>query len=399
MTVLTSLEPSISVERLYPENAAFMARTDLKQTRMLSYTAFNQDSVTCLLMGLLGKRSSVRHRSGVTDEVFAVLNRAGLPFDEDVWIYETGRQAEKHADDLIEAGKKLFWPYPLKEGRFPQSAHLVPPDLWQRLNAKQHLDELVACENLSNREIFTVDQLLASGFKKPAYLKAGGELATGNGYVVRYCHDCASWDDALQWFGSLDAVENVIVEDAIAVHSCWCAAIIVEQDQTSFAGAAEQTFTSPGCQSGSIIDPQNLLPAAGVQLAIEVGEAARGKGFIGMAGLDIGLTTDGRFIIFDPNFRFNASSSQVLFHDSATHRSGLSTSYSFYVSTQLQLSELAQSLRGPIDDGWFVPTRLIDGKLLPAARGKSVCSGFVLGENRHDVIARHDRLTAIIKAR
>jgi len=36
---------------------------------------------------------------------------------------------------------------------------------------------------------------------------------------------------------------------------------------------------------------------------------------------------------------------------------------------------------------------------LPAARGKSVCSGFVLGENRHDVIARHDRLTAIIKAR
>jgi len=352
-----------------------------------------------LLMGLLGKRSSVRHRSGVSDEALGVMDRAGLAFEEDVRVYETGRQAERHADKLIEEGKKLFWIYPLAEGRFPQSAHLVPPDLWRWLNAKQHLDQLVAGENMSNREIFTIDQLFASGFKKPVYLKAGGDLATGWGYAVRYCHDRASWLEAVQWFGSLDGVETVIVEDVIAVRSCWCAAIVVEQNKTSFAGAAEQVFTSPGQQSGSIIDPQNLLPAAGVQLAIDVGEAARDKGFIGMAGLDIGLATDGRFIVFDPNFRFNASSSQVLFHGSAAQRSGLSASHSFHVTTPLQLSDLVQRLHGPIDDGWFVPTRLIDGKLLPAAKGKSVCTGFVLGENRHDAIARCDRLTAIVKAR
>jgi len=399
MTVLSRLESSISVERLYPKDAAYMARTDLEQTRMLGYTPFNLDAVTSLLMGLLGKRSSVRHRSGVSDEVLGVMDRAGLAFEEDVRVYETGRQALKHADHLIEAGKKLFWPYPLAAGRFPQSAHLVPPDLWRWLNAKQHLDQLVAGKNLSNREIFTIDQLRASGFKKPVYLKAGGDLATGWGYGVRYCHDRASWLEAVQWFGALGDVETVIVEDEIAVRSCWCATIVVEQDQTSFAGAAEQIFSSPGHQSGSIIDPENLLPDRGVQLAIEVGEAARDKGFIGVAGLDIGLTTDGRFIVFDPNFRFNASSTQVLFHGSAAHRSGLSASHSFHASVPLVFPELVQRLRGPIDDGWFVPSRLIDGKLLPATRERSVCTGFVLGENRHDVIARRDRLTAILNAR
>jgi len=398
MTDLPRLEPSIPQKQLYPDHAAFMARTDHTQTRLLGYTSFNLDAVTTLLIGLLGHRSTIRHRSGVTDEILAVLERTGLTSMEDMRIYETTEQAEQHADQLIEEGKKLFWPYPLPTDRYPVSAHLVPPDIMRQLNAKQNLEQLVPAQNLVHRQIHSIEHLHENGFKKPVYLKAGGDLATGWGYAVRHCPNRKSWRQAVQWFHTLKGVDQVIIEDEIAVQTCWCVTLVIDERQTVFAGAAEQAFSLPGKQSGSIIDPQHVIPDDGVQLAIKVGEAARQRSFVGIAGLDIGLTKDNRLIVFDPNFRINSSSTQVLLHHTAAARCGLNTSYSFHATTGLTLASLAQKLHGPIDDGWFVPTRLIDEKYLPAAKGQCLCSGFILGTNRRDAIARHTRLKQIINS-
>lgn len=71
--------PSAKVELLYPADAAFMARSDLHQTRLLGYQPLNVESVTSLLLGILGTLPSVRHRAGATDEILSFLTDAGLP--------------------------------------------------------------------------------------------------------------------------------------------------------------------------------------------------------------------------------------------------------------------------------------------------------------------------------
>lgn len=396
MTALASLLPAVPAERLYPKSAAYMARTDLDQTRMLGFTPYHLDAVTTLLMGLLNGHPTVRHRSGVSDDILGLLERAGLKVAEDVRVYELGEEADRHADELIEEGYKLFWPYPLREHRFPTDAHLVSPKVWKHLNAKEHLDQLVPEENLAQRTMCGLDESAGRATGRPMYLKAGGDAATGWGYAVRYCPDLAHWLSAIESFRVLD-IQRVILEEEVSVQTCWCVAIVVEPRQTTYVGAAEQVFAAPGKQSGSVVDQANPFPTEGAELAVAVGEAARRAGFLGLAGLDVGLTTDDRLVVFDPNFRFNSSSSQVLLHDAAAKRGGFTASHSVNLTTPLRFADITLKLRDPIDDGWFVPTRLLNGAMLPAANGKSACTGFVLGKNCAEALARQQELELMLK--
>lgn len=397
MTVITRLQPALSPDRLYPSDAAYMARTEFDQIRMTGLKPVTLDAVTTLLLGLLGRRASVRHRAGVTDEIMAILERAGLEIEEDMRVYETAEQAERLATRLIAEGHRIFSPYPLPKGRFPDRAQLVAPELWTSLNAKEYLDRIVPPDNLAPRRIAPVEALMRSAFMRPVFVKACLEVATGTGYAVRPCSDEAQWTKALEWFRA-ENIDRVIVEDAIPHRTCWCATFAVEASRTTFIGAAEQLFSAPACQSGSMIDPANPLPRAGRELVVAVGEAARRQGYIGLAGLDVALADDGLLIVLDPNFRFNASSTQVLLHTAATAREGLAVSCSAHAATLLPLEKIRRRIEGPIDDGWFVPTRLLDARWLQTAEGRSMCTGFVLGTDRRQALARSEALKTLLEA-
>jgi hypothetical protein len=394
---VTPLFPPELAEALLPADAAFMARTDLRQTRMLGYTSLNADSVTAMLMGVLGTRPAVRHRAGATDAILRLFEQAGLPVMEDIRFFETPDEAERQADRLIEEGFRVFSPYPLREGRFADTAQVVAPDLWRRVNSKENLAALVPAENLAPREIVATARLPARPFTGPVYLKAGGDLATGWGYAVRHCGDAASYAATIDWFAArVDDIPTVIVEADMQTSTCWCVSIAVGDGGTQCHGAAEQVFAAPGKQSGSVIDPENPLPEAAANIAIEAGNRAAALGFRGVAGMDIGLCADGGLTAFDPNFRFNSSTQQALLHEPAARRAGLSCSLSFNRQQRMPFGEMAGLIRGPMADGWFVPTRLFDGELCAAVEGKSICTGFVLGGDRQDAEARQKQLAALL---
>lgn len=398
MTVVACLGPSVAPERLYPSDAAYMARTDLEQMRMTGVKPVTLDAVTALLLGLLGRRPSVRHRAGVTEEILIVLERAGLEIEEDMRVYDTAEEAARHADRLIEEGYRIFSPYPLPKGRFPDRAHLVAPKLWTNLNAKENLERIVPRENLAPTRIATLEHLTGAGFERPVFLKACVEAATGAGYAVRHCPDEAQWAGALEWFRSFENIDRLIVEDVVPHRTCWCATFLVEPGRTTYIGAAEQLFSAPARQSGSMIDPATPFPRAGAELVVAVGEAARRRGYIGLAGLDVALADDGNVIVFDPNFRFNASSTQVLLHEAAAARDGFAASCSAHAATPLPFKTIRRRIEGPIDDGWFVPTRLVDARWLPTAEGRSMCTGFVLGRDRAEAMARSDAFKSLLEA-
>jgi len=390
-----SLTPRLQPESPYPSDAVFMARTDLFETRMLGFYPLLLDTVTTLAAGLLRGRAAIRHEAGAGPEVMEVYTRAGIDPCEETYSYRTPMEAEQHANALISAGRRLVWPYPLPRGRYPETAHLVPTKLYRFLNAKSNLEALVPAEHVAKRHILSHNEL--DGFEPdgPVFLKAGGEAATGWGFAVHPCRDSSAFQKARDWFAERhDSVPFVIAEEYVELARCWCAGIAVDDAGTTCFGGAEQLFSSPAKQVGSLIDPENAFPAEGVALAIRIGEAARARGFLGIAGLDIGRALDGRLLVFDPNFRLNSSTSQLLFHDSASARSGLPVSLSFQVHPGGPFRVTASLLEAPITEGWFIPTRLFNGEKHPLSEGKHIVTGFVLGRDRADADQASDRLQA-----
>lgn len=390
------LTPLLPPDALYPADAAFMARTDLVETRMLGYTPYNLDAVTTLMVGLMGARPTVRHVAGVTDEILALFDLAGIACDEDIRRYRTGDEAEAHADRLIAEGYRLTAPYPLPDGRYPEAALLVPRALWLALNAKSGLHTLAPPGTIAGRRTASLAALATMAFDRPVWIKSAGDAPTGWGFAVRRCDSAGALRAAADDLRAMGAPDAIIVEDDIPVGTTWCMGIAVDDSATRPAGWTAQVFTSPGRQAGSLIDPENPPPPAAEALALAVGEAARARGFRGLAGLDIGATAEGRVFVFDPNFRINASSAQALFHPAAAARTGLAASVSVGLSAPLPFAAMAARLRGPIAEGWFVPTRMLDAAHLPAAEGRSVFTGFALGATAAEAGAARDRLAALL---
>jgi len=391
--MLDQLVPKLSSDQLFPPEAAYMARTDLFETRMLGYVPAQLDTVTGLLQGFLNGRCAIRHEAGVGPEVQAIFRRAGLVVEEETLVYRTLAEAESLAEDLVARGKRLFWPYPLPKGRYPETAHLVPTDLYRSLNAKRTLGDLVPLEHLARRCVLSHESLAAFEPSSPVFLKSAGDAATGWGHAVRYCPDRATFAEAREWMAAhLESVPSVIVEEAMDLACCWCAGLAVLESGATCFGGAEQLFSAPGQQLGSILDPEKPFPGEALDLAVRVGEAARSRGFRGLAGLDIGLTLEGRLIVFDPNFRFNSSSSQLLLHDSAASRAGLGASRSFQACPGGSFQGVAEALMAPIDEGWFVPTRCFNGEKHPLVEGRHTITGLVLGRDRAGAEAAVARL-------
>jgi hypothetical protein len=392
------LQPSLRPEQMFPPKTAFMARTSLARTRLLGYQPVHQDAVTTTLAGLLGGMATVRHKSGATPEILAAYAKAGLKVTEDLYAYDSGDEADAHADRLIAQGYRLMFPYPLAEGRFPESGLLVGTALWERLNAKDSLADLVPAEHLPKRQVMSLAAAMEHRPLGPIWLKAAGAQPTGWGFAVRACKDQAAYDQGLADLAALPGVSSVILEEDVPVTHCWCASIGVIDHAVHFAGWAEQEFASPGRQSGSVINPLAAFPAAAQALVLALGEKARLLGYRGFAGFDVGQTAEGRLVVFDPNFRFNSSTPLAMFHAAMVARSGLPAARGFHLTQSAPMGRLIEATRQATDEGWFLPHRFLDGALLPAAAGNSYVTGMVMGEDLADTVARAARLTDILRA-
>jgi len=393
MSGLAKLSPCVDPTVLWPANAVFMARTTLERMRMLGVGRLTLDSVTTHLMGILGDRPTVRHRSGATDEILAFLHDAGLTIAEDMRLFGTAEEAWDLADALVSEGKRLFWPYPLPRGRFAEDANLVRTDLWERLNSKEYLGEIVPDGALPPRAILSTRHLGADR-ALPVVVKAGGVEATGWGYAVHFCRTPECLDRVKRTFLA-EGIGSSIVESALQVACSWCVNLAISEAGVTYLGAAEQLFSAPGRQAGSLVDPDNALPDAGIELARSIGEVARRRGFRGVAGLDIGRVADGRLIVFDPNFRFNASTAQVLLHPAAARRSGLGVSRSFAVAVDLPAASVLDRLRFAVEEGWFVPTRIVDPRWSAEPNETTMVNGFVMGRDRPQAARRCECLEQI----
>ncbi len=387
---MTPLLPTLPPDAIWPSDSAFFARNDLARLPLTGYSAYHIDSVTLNLMGLLAGHPAVRHVSGATDAILRALDDAGLPGGEELLTYSTPEEAQSHAAALRDRGFRCVSFFPLPSDLWPDAAQVVPPALWDALNAKANLGDIVPAAHLPRRAVMTPAAARARIWDGPVWVKSAGPSPTGGGFAVRAVTDPDLWPAAIDALAALPDVDLLVVEDDVPLTACWAVQLGITDAGTRFGGASEQTFAAPGQQDGSLFDADRPFPAP--DLAIAVGEAARARGFRGLAGLDIGQATDGRIIVFDPNFRVTSSTSLAMFAPAAAARIGLPVALSVDIFLTAPLGDMIAAARGPMSDGWFVPTRMLDAALFPAAQGLSRLSGFVLARDRAAAVRARDDL-------
>ncbi|MEZ5945819.1 MAG: hypothetical protein R3C13_12520 [Hyphomonas sp.] len=388
-----SLVSTLGKRSLLPAGVAFAPRVDVAQLRFLGVPASAADTVSTTMMGGMNGRVTVRHKGCATSETLGMIARSGIEVAEDMRTFSTPEEAYRHARSLVREGHKLAWPYPPRKGRYPEAANYVSPRLWRKLNSKRNLPLIVPSEYLADRSIISMDTESIPDIPVPCYIKSGGDMPTGMGYAVRYCESRDEVRAAWDFFKSLDGVDEIIVEEAVSVRGCWCVSLSIEETGVRYLGAAEQLFSSPARQIGNIIDDDDPFPMEGVKAAIEIGENAKTMGFRGPAGMDIGVSEDGRIVVFDPNFRPQGSTQQTLFHPAAAKRGRFRASRSLNVNSGLNISDAERALRRHIDSGRLVIYRAIDGREMPSVPDASVVTGFVMGEDREDANRWHATIT------
>jgi hypothetical protein len=392
------LSPRRTLAALLPADTVFAARSPLDTIRLAGGAAWNSDTITGNLFGLLNGVATLRHASCVTPLACDLLRHGGLHVEEAMQVYETASHFAAMLRQEVASGRRVLCFYPIDAGQVPQSALMVPDRLYAQMNDKARLPDLVAARYLPGRRLDTAAGFARRPPETPCFLKVTGARVTGAGTANRYVEDPRGLAPALAELQGLMGDTPLLAEEAVSVTGSWCVSFFVSDCDVITLGAAEQTFASPGRQNGSRVVGTAAVAPDFATIVRAAGRRAAARGFRGVAAFDIGRRPDGRPVVFDPNFRINASTQQVLLHDSIVARSGRTVTLSFAALSDAPLERLDAALRRFIDARDFVPFRLVDGRLLPSLPKTTHIAGVICADSIGQAAALRDDLAAALEA-
>jgi hypothetical protein len=389
-----------SLDRFYPVDAFFCARTtrDVMRWNVPDITRlaeYRLDATPAQLAGFAGSLPFIAHEAAATPLALDFMVHCGLPGASDLRVYRTVPEAEALALDLMANGLKLaynFGTLPSLDTRCDQ--HLVAPDLYAMLNAKQSLESLVPLENLAPRMTLHAGNAslpVTSEVKPPAYVKLAGGHSTGGGAGVFHCSEEANLVETLQQLSSrLAADDCIVIEKDCAPVASWCAGVAILDDRVEWLGASCQVFGAPARQIANETGSRTM-PDGVKALSLQIGNKAMASGFRGIAGFDIGECKDGSLLAFDLNFRPNSSTGLLLANEAVRQRTGLPLMYSFFLRHDGPVAELLDAVEADAAAGRVVPGSVFDAPTYratlddPATR--SCLDGWVAAEAREEAVA------------
>ena len=219
---------------------------------------------------------------------------------------------------------------------------------------------------------------------KTVFLKACFAGASGAGTDIRYCVDSQSRLAAITWFTARGSQLTALrMEVDVPVTSCWCVNLAINESGVRYLGAATQVFSRPGLQIGSLIDPTDQPTSEIIDITLAIGDVARQRGYVGIAGFDIGIDASGHAWVFDLNFRITACTVQILLHDSTCRRINGRISKSLGLNIPGPLAPALERLTPFVDRGCFVPQRLYERT--PGVDQFSVITAILIATDQDEV--------------
>lgn len=379
---------------LLPPDTAWAPRTRPEALAWVALSRHAPDTVTGIALGFAGALPVVAHAAMVEPAARRLLEAGGLALPEDLRLYEREEEAQAAVRDLAQQGLRIAAPYPLPPGWVEESALLVAPSLVSRLNDKARLAEWVPPSLLPERVVLPLaelDRLEAVLPGEAVALKVATEQANGAAGDVVLCPSPSERRPALRRFETTGhPFHALVVERLEHFKTIWCAGFGLLADGVLWLGATRHLRGPSGLQAGSVLDADATLPDEIVEALVAIAEGWRRAGYRGPAGLDVGRTADGRYLVFDLNVRLNASTGQLLLHEAAARPTGAGASLSFFASTRQSPDYVATQALPWVRDGHLLVTRLANLARLPHPESAVTVNGLVLGEDQEDceVIAR-----------
>jgi L-aspartate-L-methionine ligase len=394
MKALSPVNPSATFSHLFPSQVVFAPRSTMHFVRWVLDDAFRLDTITGVTLAIMGDMPLICHQNAATPLILDFFRQAGLEPASNIETYETEKEAVALARKHISRGEKIAYIYPPPLSLQESVCMLVPIPLYNWLNNKANLAQLIDQDHLPRYQIFQTDCLnLLYDFLpgQDVFIKACHPGAAGAGKDVRYCPNQTSRKSALDWLNiHKDGLSAVRIEEALDITDCWCLSLAIFESGIQYLGAAIQLFTEPAKQSGSRIDPDHLPPDSVVAIAKDIAQRSHDMGYCGFAGFDIGVTSSGQIFVFDLNFRLVSSTPQVLLHEAAINRVEARISQSWSCTVKGALAPVLKCIAKFSQKGEFVPTRLYEATQISG--GKSVITGMVVASTLDEVESITDNM-------
>ncbi len=375
------LTASASFADLFPPMTVFAPRTSWETLQAVVKEPYRLDTLTGTTLAAMGEMPLICHQSVATPPALDFLAECGLSLPQGIRCYETEAEAIALAMKAVGDGERIASPYPPPGELKHSPGLLVPVSLYNWLNDKANLDQLVDARHLPRYELLPPDDpsRIPSFMPESAiFVKGCRAGASGAGQDVWFCPDPASREAVAGELlasrpGGMSAIR---IEEAVELRNCWCLSLAISESEIRYLGGAIQLFGEPGRQSGSRVDDSDLPPPSVVDLAMAIAGRARELGYLGVVGFDLGVTSDDRPFVFDLNFRVASSTTQVLLHESATRRIGGSISQSWSTLLPGPLPGILRRLEPFAQSGRFVPFRLCEA--ITESDGQCVISGMLI---------------------
>jgi hypothetical protein len=382
------MQPSLTYGQLYAPGTVLASGYDLNVMRLMFKQDWQIEAVSGIPLAVLGDAPALCHADAMTDAALAFFQRAGVKTTTLLRPYRSEAEAFDIIRELRKVESRFVYLFPLAETIRQSCTLLVDPRVYNWINNKANLAQLCDPRWLLPRRIYPMSQIAALRARppnRPVYVKGAINAPHGAGVDVRYCPGAEAWSSVLDWVESMaDWFTACIIEDAARFSRLWCLNYALMGRDIRYIGAAEQLFSAPGMQSGSLMDDTCPPPDKAVEIGYQISLQAERRGYRGFAGYDMGVAEDGRIYFFDLNFRLNSSTPALLFHHGTERGSDPRVSVVCNQLTTLPLEEALSKLEDLVVDGAFVPTRLYDGSKHSGC-APSVITGILTAPSRHAV--------------
>ena len=372
---------------LWPSDAVIVQRVadDSRDWLPQSPTWCDRSSVSPL--PLAGPLPIICHQAGVTPGALQLLRDCGLSVPEAITPYRDFDDLRGIVEGKVRSGRRIGITYTSRGLLAPAEAYVNHPALVADLNDKALLASLVPGEAVPARCVVDINELPRAlrnwRGRLPLVLKASTRLGSGGGRDVVVCRCVNDVEDA---YRRLARAERVVIEAFYIFTDTWCLHFGVGDGGPVYCGASEQICDDAGVYHGNWC-VQGAGPAEeAIDMARHAAREGWRRGYRGFLGVDAGRTADGRWLVFDLNFRNNGSTSQVLLrHAVADECAALCTRFCPGVKFDGSFAAMLEALWRFHRRRELVPLLAFDTEQAGTAETKPVCNLLVAGATHHAV--------------
>lgn len=386
------LQPLITMSWAYGDGTILTTRPPRAASRFLRgrETRAGRDQGTAAFLPLSGTAVGIAARSTLTPPVLDLLEEAGHPIPAVRHEYQDERGYERLLARLARVGHRFAMNHFHPLSQIPREAWWIDPVVFADLNDKASLARYVPRAHRPRRVVAPLMEVrqVARGFQTPFLLKASTGWSSGSGMAVRIISSPAELQAALrEWRG----VKTVVVEEFQTFTRNLCLNYATDGNRVRYLGSGEQLVDGTA-YLGSWVDRESRAPKAAIALGHEIMERGRQRGYIGIAGFDIGITPRGHPIAFDLNFRLCGSTLPLLYQDALRERSRkMSCSTSIRAEGKQGAKRMLATTRAAVRAGIFLPYAIFTPEP-ETCQTHPVVYGLILGRDRQAVERNRARL-------